>query len=88
MFFAIVVNKGTPVVVEADNKAAANAFAQTLVDVEIRPAGSADFGDTPLSAVPRVLKGGKTQAMLDAEKQAKADKEAKAAAKKAAAPAA
>lgn len=84
MFFAIVVNKGTPVVVEADNKAAANAYIQTLVDVEIRAAGSADFGDTPLSAVPRVLKGGKTQAMLNAEAAEKQAKAEKAAAKKAA----
>lgn len=80
MLFAIETNK-VVVIVEALNKAAANAYGAARVDMEVRSPSLADLaGVTDLSTIPVVLKGGKTQAELDTEAQAKLAKAAKKAA--------
>lgn len=75
--FAITSN-GVTRVVEAPNKAAANAYAHAHTEITVEQATLAQIqaaGD--LSAVPVVLKGGKTQAEVDAAAAAEAEKKAK-----------
>lgn len=67
--FAIIVGDKTTVI-DAPSKSAANAYAHANVEIEIRVATLADLKNVDLSAVPSVVKGGKTEAQA-AEAEAK-----------------
>lgn len=76
MLFAITIGDKTTVI-DAPSKAAANAYAYSNVKVDVRIATKADLTGLDLSSIPSVLKGGKTQAEVDAEAATAADKKAK-----------
>lgn len=87
MLFTITTN-GVKTVVDAPNKAAANAYGAARVDMSVEQASLTDLQGTDVASVPVVLKGGKTQAELDKIASDAAAKKAAADAKKASAPAA
>lgn len=79
--FAVKLNDGAVQVVEAPNKNAAQQYALRGVKVEVHQATKAELAGLDLSTVPDVLKGGKTQAEIDAAAAKEADRKAKAAEK-------
>jgi hypothetical protein len=78
--FSIFAN-GKTTIVDAPSKSAAGAYASKIVETKVELAGAADLKDVDFSAIPVVLKGGHTQADLDAAEQAKTAREAKTAEK-------
>ena len=84
MFFAFDLN-GQTHVVDAPNKPAANAYASSLMQVELRAATKADLTGLNLGDIPSVVKGGKTPEQLEQDAVEAAERKAKREAKKAAA---